>query len=313
MDLITDMIHRGGPFMWPILLLLGLTPLWTIVLAGLGVARFRVPAFLWWSPALLVSIIGALGTVIGQHQAIEAVAHASAETQGTLAAAGHSVALVTRVAGNFAGSAILFGTVLCAALAAVARPGEVPRNSIGSAVGAGFLAGCGGLVLAVVAWVADAGVAGMVIGLTFASLVAFSLLVGGVRTSPIEEDANRVAELRLVMVGGLVGAVVLGGYGIVDHGASVAHEAIAHASAETMLTLQAMGASISGGGWVVMGLGLAITLVASSISVRASSGRMLDGRAVISVVMTLFGIVVWLGLLATFSSRAVGYKQMMGV
>jgi len=308
---VADLIYQGGPFMWPILILLVLTPLWSMLLAVLGIARFRVPAFLWWCPALLACLIGALGTVIGQHQAIQAIAFASPETQGALAAAGHSTALTTRVAGNFVGSAILFGTVLCAALAAVARPGEMPRNSIGSAIGAGFLAGFGGIVLTLAAWFSDAGVAGLAIGGTFITLVAFSLMVGGARTSPIDEDANRVAELRLVMVGGLVGAVVLGGYGIVDYGASLAHEAIAHASAETKLSLHSMGESLSGGGWVVMGLGLAVALVASSVSVRASSGRMLDGRAVGSVVLTLMGIVIWLGLLATFSSRAVGYKEMM--
>ena len=114
---VADLIYQGGPFMWPILILLVLTPLWSMLLAVLGIARFRVPAFLWWCPALLACLIGALGTVIGQHQAIQAIAFASPETQGALAAAGHSTALTTRVAGNFVGSAILFGTVLCAALA----------------------------------------------------------------------------------------------------------------------------------------------------------------------------------------------------
>ena len=307
MDFLSDFMQKGGPFMWPIAGLLFLAVPWTLVLAVMGFVRKRTPAFLWWAPALLAVLAGALGAVQGQHQAIEAISFASVEVQGVLAAAGHSVSLVTRVAGNGAGMLMLFGAACCAAVVAVARPGEESRRTVGPAIGAGAITALGGIALVGTAVFTQAGPIGVALGALLTVLGGVAVTAGGFRTPGGEADARRIGELRLVISGALIGAAVLGGLTIVDQGAVETHAAIAHTSAELKMTLMAAGLTMSHGGWIVTGVGAVITLVASILMTRASAGRLLDGRSIGSVALALLGVASWLALVVTFSTRAADY------
>lgn len=311
MGSVTSYMAEGGVWMYVILGSVVLALLWSMALSVAGMMRLRVPSLFYWGPAVFVICVGGLGAVYGQHLALGAVAHASEEMQGTLAAAGHGMALIPRMAGHFGGMTILTWAALCAGLAAAVRPGEAPRGSWGSALGAGALLGMGGVILAVVAWLVDAGAMGVALALQLALVGSLGAFLAGARTSMVPEDADRLGELRLTVVGCLFGAVVCGGYGIVDQGTVQAHQAIAMASAETRLTLQAMGESVSGGGWWMMGLGLPLVAMSMSLMVRPSTGRLLDGRGTFSMVATTLGWLTWLLLLAVFSWRAVGYQDLI--
>lgn len=311
MGSLTSYMADGGPWMYVILGSVVLSILWSMALSVAGMMRMRVPSLLYWGPAVFVICVGALGSVYGQHLALQAMAHASEEMKGTLMAAGHGMALISRIGGHFGGMIILVWAALCAGLAAAVRPGEAPRGSWGSAIGAGAMLGMGGVVLAIVAWLVDAGFMGVVLALQLALVGSLGAFLAGARTSQVPDDADRVGELRLTVVGALFGAVVCGAYGIVDQGTSEAHQAIAMAAPESRLTLMAMGESLSGGGWWMMGLGLPLVAMSMSFMVRPSTGRLLDGRGTFSMVATTLGWLTWLLLLAVFSWRAVGYQDLI--
>ncbi len=311
MSSFAEMMNEGGPLMLVIVGTAAITVLWTMFLSVLGMFRFRVPALLYWGPPVFVAVVGAFGSLWGQYQAMEAMAYADGDMQGTLMAAGHGVALVTRVAGHTIGGHLLIWAALCAAMAAVVRPGEAPKNSIGSALGGAALLGLGGAVLVPVAWFLGAGVLGMGFALSICLVGGFVALVGGMRTSLVSEDADRVAELRLTIAGSLVGAVVLCAYGIVDSGTSEVHRAISMASPSSVESLKAAGAELSGSGWWMMGLGLPLVLMAMSFTVRGSSGRLIDNRSMMSAVATALGWATWFLLLAAFSWQAVSYQSII--
>ena len=312
MDPFSNAMADGGPVMLLIMGSMVLSVLWSMVLALAGMFRLRVPALLYWGPAVFIICLGALGSLWGQHQALQAMANVEPNMQGPLMAAGHAASLLSRMAGHYAGMVCFFTVALCAAFAAVVRPGEAAKMSWGSALGSGTLLGLGGFVLAFVSWMVDAGPMGFLLALSISFIGGFTAFIGGLRTSMVTEDADRMGELRLTVAGSLVGAVVCGGYGIVDQGSVDTYNAISMASPESMQVLMAAGDSLSGGGWWLMGLGLPLMAMALSFMVRPSTGRLMDSRGSFSVMATTAGWVCWFLLLAAFSWRAVGYLEVIG-
>ena len=103
-----DLIHQGGPFTLAIFVLAVLGMLGLVVgaiLAGIatktgkgeGAARAVSIGLLLCSP--IPFLLGVLGTMQANQQALAAMAVASVEIKGMILAAGHSVALIPRMVG----------------------------------------------------------------------------------------------------------------------------------------------------------------------------------------------------------------------
>jgi len=151
MSFFLDLMHAGGPFMYPILF---------GAAAGVGVSvaqlRWRErTAFPGAAAGALALTLGAgiTGTVQGLILCFEAVGHASAETKHILLAAGGSVSLITTMVAAFLAAAI---TPMMAYAWSKASPAARERVRPARAVGAvtaisaaaGFAAlGCGAMAM----------------------------------------------------------------------------------------------------------------------------------------------------------------------
>ncbi len=105
MSFFADLFNRGGFFMFPILgaLLFGL------ILAAARTFWTRSPQWGNAEPALVIFMLasGLTGTFLGLKMALEAVAHASLETQASMFMAGLAVALVTAISAAFGAAALV--------------------------------------------------------------------------------------------------------------------------------------------------------------------------------------------------------------
>jgi len=241
MGLLVDAFHKGGPFMWPILLIAICGFAGPVVLAGLAGAGKRVPAVLWWLAPIGALLVGALGTVQGLLMTVEAVQHASLETKSTLAHAGYSTSLFTLISGCIVASGLLtMGAVLGAVGYFVGGSREPGPASPGvpALIGVGAL--LGGLALIGLSLSQDAS--------TLVRLTAIAALAGGlslalasVRRGDNDADDRRLADGRLAIAGCVLGATALAGVAAWIGGEILVHEAFAHASGETRLPLVELG------------------------------------------------------------------------
>ncbi len=147
MNVLINLFHMGGPFMWPITF---------GAMAGVGLAcaqlRWRDrTVFPGAAAGVLALTVGAgvTGTVQGLMMCFEAVAHASVETKTTLMAGGGSVSLVTTMVGAFAAALVVPVMAFAASKATPAARSRVrPARAVGAVTalsGAAGLAalGCG--------------------------------------------------------------------------------------------------------------------------------------------------------------------------
>jgi len=116
MDLITDVFHKGGPFMY-VLVLAGMLH-FTVVVAQLGLCKKVDLRPLLWSGVIAMALLGFLGTISGQIQAFKAVGAASAEMKQALLASGIAISLYTTAMGLALAAIGAMATGLAASLVA---------------------------------------------------------------------------------------------------------------------------------------------------------------------------------------------------
>lgn len=191
MTSLTTYLVEGGPFLYPVLTGLVVLPLVAFWMFLTQLLRWRFPAFLGLGVALLVVIVGLLGTWYDAGRALEAIAAADASFVDQLAGQGYGMSLGTSVV------AFALGAFGCAGFAAATgsglllRPGQKAEPTWGGLVG-GLLFGAVTFVLA--AWFAG------LLGALVASLVAFGVVTSGARFPfETERDRARAASGRFVV------------------------------------------------------------------------------------------------------------------
>ncbi len=135
MDFITDLIHKGGPLMFPLII----TAMVALALAATQAWQRRHARDANLALGLLFVVTGILGSLQGGVLILDAVAHASAEHKGVLMAAGWSVALVTTQTGLILAAALM---VIDLILGLAGRPAPSSKLThtlltIGAGCGAG--------------------------------------------------------------------------------------------------------------------------------------------------------------------------------
>lgn len=295
MSLLVELMHKGGPFMWLLLLVFVAAPTLTLLGAVLLALRRWVPAVLFWLAPLGLVLFGAIGRIQGQVMAGEAVAHASMETKSVMLHAGLGVAAHTELSGwGMAALALLLSAPLVGiGLAVGAGPGARWRPT------AAVMAALAGLVGAVVAVaVAFVQPSGGSPGAEITLLPAF-LLVGGfalglsaLRDNDDPVHAPRLASGRVavaaMVLAGLLCLVVAGSL----HGFTVLHEAMAHASAESRRTLMFMGIVGSRAWWLPGASGLLMAVVAGAITSVGGIRHCLGTRYLTSGGLVALGVVL---------------------
>lgn len=284
---LADMFMQGGPFMYVVVLFAIIGATVAMLGGALGLARVRVPAILWLGAPLLTVTAGAAGELLGLQQAADAIAFASPDTRATLAHAGASVAAMTTTFAMLMSSLLLGMSAWLAALPSAVAPGEGAKTTALTALAGAALAGITGLGL--LGWVFPDFGAAALIGATLVFLSP-ALLIGGARVGSGEEDRARCAEARVSVALCAVGAVACAGAYAYLSGASDGHRALALASAETRMTLLAMGRQqqqIAATGGAV---GALVAAVAGLIAAGPLLGAAVSGRTIASVVAAGAGL-----------------------
>ncbi len=273
MGAMVDVMHKGGPFMWLLLLLALSAPLPLVAgLVLLALRRFS-PALLFWAAPLGLVLGGVLGRLQGHIMVREAVAFASPETQSQLLHAGIGVAAYTEWAGWGLAAALLSLSAalagMCLALGAGPRPRWTPLAALFAA--ASGVLGLVGVVALTLLLARDGSAMG---GATWAALLlvllgAAGLLLAHLRASEDPGERSRLAAGRLLVLSLAVGGLLFAAMGGWLAGASELHEALAHASASTrMELLQALGRR-TGQTWLTLCLTGAAPLLAGGLLASA--------------------------------------------
>ena len=298
MHLLVDLMHKGGPFMW-LLLLVFISAFVPVVLGAvmLGLRRW-VPSALFWLAPLGLILFGAVGRIQGQIMASEAVMHASMEVKSTLLHAGLGVAAYTELSGYgmaamvLALSAPVVGVCLMAGAGPEARWRPLPAVA---GVGAGFIAAIAAAAVAMVQPWKVHGAGGELLLLPGLLVIGgLALGLSALRGSDHEADAGRLAAGRLsvgaLVLGSVLCAVAAGSL----HGYTVLHEAMAHASAETRMSLMALGILGLRSWWLPGAAGLLLLSSGAVITglggVRHASGS----RFIVSGGVTVLALLVTL-------------------
>ncbi len=286
MSFLVDVMHKGGPFMWLLLLLLVVAPVPLVVGATVTALRKWVPSVTWWIVPGLAVIAGAVGRIQGQVMAGEAVAHASVETKSVLLHAGLGVAAYTEWAGwAFAFGCLLLGALVAGpCLAAGAGKGARLRLGLSAAV---FLVALGGAALVVlVGWLGfvEHGEGG-----TWLWLLPLVVLSGGVamalaslREGTTVEDLQRGAAGRAGLAAMVLGALVALWVASVLHAGINLHEGIAHAAPEMRSSLVAHGV-FQARAWTLPGsVAALVVLVMGALVTLAGLRHLVRPRFVVS-------------------------------
>ncbi len=295
MDFLISSMHKGGPFMWPLLLLL---PVGLVVPLGLGFFSLRgkrVPAVLWVLVPGMALLIGLLGTAQGLDQASKAVEHASVSVQATLAHAGMSIALVTQLAGAGLAAVLLVVAGWVAGLSGLRRGegAEASWLSAGVVAGVVILGGLGCLGLSMVTR-SGSGFVMFVGAMLFPCglyLVPAALFKGG-----SEANQARLTENRLAASLCLLFSVGAAGIAVISRARIMVHEAHAFASAEAKMIFLASSQGLDDLGGMVLWASLAVVAVAALAAMVPVIGGLGNRRAAISLAGVLLGVVCWGGL-----------------
>jgi hypothetical protein len=300
MGLIVDMMHKGGPFMWLLLLLLLAAPIPLVVGAVLLAIRRWAPSVLFWMVPMGLVLFGAVGRIQGQIMASEAVAYASPETKSTMLHAGLAVASYTEFSGWGLAAVTLSLSALLVALGLLIGAGAGARWRAASAV-LGFLAALAAAPLVVVVGMVMprfSGAAGpelLVLPLLFV-LGALAVGIGALRDNADPAHAARLAngrvQVALLVLGSVVCMVASGSL----HGFATLHEAMAHASAESRQTLMVVGIGMMRAWWPPALAGLIFVALAGAITSLGGIKHWFRLRHLIS------GAVLGLGLLVTLAA-----------
>jgi len=275
MAVLVDAMHKGGPFMWPLLMLALMAPGIPLVLALLVGLRKWVPAVAWWLLPGAMLMVGAVGRIQGNVMVREAVDHASAETRSVLLHAGIGVATYTEWAAWAYLAPLLGFSALAAGLGLYAGAGQPSHHRPGLALAVlGAFLGGAALTGGLVGWQASQGVpfglAGWALPLLLASGgLALALAVAGVADDP--DHAARRAGGALLVVSLVAGSVAAAWMAGELHGSIAVHEAFAYASAETRSSMVAVGL-LAARSWAWPGAaGLSLTVLVG-IAVTVVSG-----------------------------------------
>jgi hypothetical protein len=299
MTFLVDAMHKGGPFMWLLLLLLLAAPLPPLVGAVLLGLRRRAPAALFWLVPGLLVLAGAVGRIQGQIMASEAVAHASVETQSLMLHAGLGVAAYTEFAGWGLAALALWLSAPMVGLALLVGAGEGARWRILPAL-AGLGGGLLGLLVAV-------GVAFLQLRATGPSSALWCVpalaLSGGVamglaaaRGNEADEHGARLAAGRLLVLALVLGSLLTAGLAGVMNGFIQVHEAVAHAAPESRAALMATGTAMMAS-WVLPSLAALVMVGLGGLAASLSGLRHLTrpGSLISAAVLSLGLLVVALG------------------
>jgi len=267
MSLLVEMMHKGGPFMWLLLLVLVTAPTLTIVGAVLLGMRRWTPSMLFFAGPLGLVLFGAVGRIQGHIMVSQAVMHASTETKSVLLHAGLGVAAYTEVSGWALAALLLLLSAVAVAVALLAGAGPGARYRPVPAGLAGLAGVVSALLVGAVAFVGP-GLTGSP-GPELLFLPVFSLLgglamgVAALRDNSHEDHASRLANGRAVVasmvLAGLVCVVATGAL----HGFTVVHEAMAHASPELRGALMYAGI-VGSRAWLLPGAGGLLVLGAAA-------------------------------------------------
>ncbi len=250
MDFFVNAMHKGGVFMYPILLLVIVTPLATLILAVVSALRVRIPALLWLLGPLILVLMGVAGRLQGQMMAEQAVRLASEEYRATMCFSGLSVAAFTEVTALLCAGYLLPLVALAVAIAHCISRGAVRRpTSISGILGLGIglvaTLSCGVVIVAteVVRVVPPALFLAVPVAL-LAGMLASGLVGLSAEGKPKGADTYGVRALLAVI--SLLALASLCAAGML-WGQITIWEAMARASAETRATIAAHGMSITTG------------------------------------------------------------------
>lgn len=238
MNAALDILYKGGPFMWPLLLFTLVALVVGLLLAReIGQGKTRLLP-VWAGVVMMVPLMGLAGSWQGLGMAAEAVAHTSAETQNTLAMAGYSTAMVTILAGL-----TLVHLLVCVMLVPLALASRGPAPSPAQRLVGGALVAIGliAAVLATQGYIRPS----IGTGLLLVGCVALGVAVA-VAAGPSRGPPSRPQEPGRVLLAALgVMPAVLGLLAGQLYGRMLVAEAEAFASIDSMLTLMTYGWEVS--------------------------------------------------------------------
>jgi hypothetical protein len=307
MGVLVDIMHKGGPFMWLLLLLLLAAPIPLLVGAVLLAIRRWAPSVLFWIVPMGMVLVGAAGRIQGQIMASEAVLHASNETQSVMLHAGLGVASYTEFSGWGLASVTLIFSALLVALGLLIGAGPGARWRVGPAA-LGLLAAVAAAPLTVVvAFVmpridSPSGPELLVLPLLVV-LGALALGISALRDNPEPGHAARMAngraQVALMALASVLCMVAAGSL----HGFATLHEAMARAAPESRQALVVMGVGLLRAWWPPALAGLVFVALGGAITSLGGSRHWFRVRHLVS------GAVVLLGLLVTLTVALIANVQ----
>jgi len=297
MGLIVDAMHKGGPFMWPILLIAIVGLPVPFVLAGLAGTGKRVPAVVWWVLPMFALLLGGLGTGQGLMMTLEAVSYASNETKSPLAHAGYSTSLFTLIGGSIvAANQLLLSAFLGGASYLVAGGGESARSSRKVPLLIGAVALVSGVALVGLSMSEQASALTKMTAV-YALIGGLSIAVASVRRGGHDASDRALADGRFTVAACALGAVVAAALSAWITGEILIHEAMAHASNETRALLVSVGSRMRASGTAVGAGGIIVTALLGAISVLPVVGKMRNAWSLVNVGLSVLGALVVGGVL----------------
>jgi hypothetical protein len=293
MSLLVEAMHKGGPFMVLLLLLVMLAPWPALLGAALLGARRWAPAALFWLVPLALVAAGASGRIHGQVMAAQALEHASVDVRSTLLHAGLGVAAITEWVGWAAAALSLgltaplmgLGLLIGSGPAAHWRPGPAILSLLACAVGA---------VLAVTAALLQPSLApfGPELWVLPALLLlgGLALGLGSVRGNAQPQRAARLAAGRSAVAAVATGSLVCAALAGSLQSWSRCHEAVAMAAHDQRVALLVHGLA---GQWAWL-LPSALALLAVGLAGLFACGRglrlLVRGRALLGTLLLGVGL-----------------------
>jgi hypothetical protein len=245
MGAMVDVMHKGGPFMWLLLLLAFSAPLPLLVGLILMALRRWAPALLFWTVPLLLVLAGIVGRLQGHIMVGEAVAFASPETQSQLLHAGIGVAAYTEWAAWGVAALLLSLSASLAGLCLLLGAGERGRWTPLAVLPVLASMGLAPVVLVVMPRAGLPSGPGYWGALLLVLMGGVGLLFAHLRSSEDPDDRARIASGRLLVLSLAAGGLVFAAMGGWLMGFSELHEAMAHAAASARPGLAEMGRQLS--------------------------------------------------------------------
>lgn len=286
MDSMVEMMAKGGPTMYLVLLLLLTTSLVALIGAVLAVLHIRVPALGWLAVPIAALAVGVLGRLMGLFQLEKALAWASFEQRDALACSGMSIATLPETFALWGCAGLLAFTALVAGIGTAIGAGKETRWTLAPALVATGVGAVGWLGIAAWAAMTQAGVPVLAIPavLLFGGM---GITAAALRMGTAERDTLRTAAGRGLVAactGLAVGcAVVAGRMG----GASMVQEAVASADPESMASLMTVGLAQRIDATSVGLATLALVLVAGAIPALAAARSLFRPYTLVSGAATL--------------------------